>query len=317
MDVTAARSTPLAFLGARPLLASVLGASAIAFSAVFVRLADATPTTVAVFRTAYALPVLGLLAWIERARFGPRGRRAHRLAAIAGIAFAADLIFWHHSIDAVGAGLATVLGNLQVIVVGVVAWLLLGERPDARLFASIPVVVAGVVLVSGVVGVGAFGEDPALGVIFGVATSIAYSAFILVHREGARDLRRPAGPLFEASAWAAVAATLYGLGDGSVDLVPAWPSHGWLLLLAMTSQVLGWLLLSISLPRLPAALSSVLLLLQPVGALALGAVILGEDPSVVQYAGVALILMGVILAAWRRGGRIRGEPAAIPEPATP
>jgi len=311
------RLSPLAFLGARPLLAAGLGASAIAFSAVFVRLADAEPTTVAVFRTAYALPVLALLAWIERVRFGPRGARAHRLAAIAGVAFAADLILWHHSIDAVGAGLATVLGNLQVVVVGVLAWFLLHEKPDRRLFASIPIVVVGVIFVSGVVGAGAFGDDPALGVIFGVATSIAYSVFILVHREGARDLRRPAGPLLEASAWAAVAATVFGLLDRSVDLTPSWPSHGWLVLLALTSQVLGWLLLSISLPRLPAALSSVLLLLQPVGALALGAIILDEDPSVAQFAGVALILAGVIMAAWRRGGRIADEPAAIPEPATP
>jgi drug/metabolite transporter (DMT)-like permease len=140
--------------------------------------------------------------------------------------------------------------------------------------------------------------------------------FILLHREGARDLRRPAGPLFEATLVTAVVTMVLGSIDGS-ELAPSWPSHGWLALLALTSQVLGWLLLSISLPRLPAALSSVLLLLQPVGALALGAVILGEDPSPVQLGGVALILAGVIMAAWRRGGRIAGQEAAIPEPATP
>lgn len=310
------RSSPLAFLSARPLLAAVLGAAAIAFSAVFVRLSDATPTAVALWRCAYALPVLGALAWVERTRFGPRPRRAHVLAAIAGVAFAADLVLWHHSIDAVGAGLATVLGNLQVVVVGLIAWVVLHEDPDPRVFASIPVVVAGVVFVSGVVGEGAFGEDPALGVIFGVGTSMAYAVFILLHREGARDLRRPAGPLFEATLVTAVVTMVLGSIDGS-ELAPSWPSHGWLALLALTSQVLGWLLLSISLPRLPAALSSVLLLLQPVGALALGAVILGEDPSPVQLGGVALILAGVIMAAWRRGGRIAGQEAAIPEPATP
>ena len=59
-----------------------------------------------------------------------------RLAAIAGLFFAGDLLFWHHAIEAVGAGLATVLGNLQVIVVGIVAWLLLGERPSRATFAG-------------------------------------------------------------------------------------------------------------------------------------------------------------------------------------
>ena len=61
-------------------------------------------------------------------------------------------MFWHHAIEAVGAGLATVLGNLQVIIVGFFAWLLLGERPSRATLLALPVVLAGVVLISGVVG---------------------------------------------------------------------------------------------------------------------------------------------------------------------
>ena len=59
-------------------------------------------------------------------------------------------MFWHHAIEAVGAGLATVLGNLQVIIVGFFAWLLLGERPSRATLLALPVVLAGVVLISGV-----------------------------------------------------------------------------------------------------------------------------------------------------------------------
>lgn len=290
-----------------------MGACCIAFSAVFVRLADVSPSTAAVFRTAYAIPVLGLLAWIERFRFGPRTWREHRLAAIAGAAFAADLIFWHNSIDAVGAGLATVIGNMQVVVVGVIAWLFLHEHPDRRLFASIPVVVCGVVLVSGVVGTGAYGRDPVLGVVFGIGTAMAYTVFILVHRESARDLRRPAGPLFEATIVTAAVSLAYGLVSRTVSLEPVWPNHGWLLGLAMAAQVVGWLFLSVSLPRLPAALSSVMLLIQPVGSLLLGFVILGEDPSSVQLAGVVLILTGVFVAARGRARVVMeaGRAAAV------
>ena len=113
----------------RPLLAGVLGALVIAFSAILVRLAEVTPVTAAFFRCFYALPVLALLAWVERRRFGPRARRDRLLALGAGVFFAADLICWHYSIKAVGAGLATVLGNIQVVLVAVVAWVTLGERP--------------------------------------------------------------------------------------------------------------------------------------------------------------------------------------------
>ncbi len=83
---------------------------------------------------------------------------------------------------------------------------------------------------------------------------------------------------------------------GDARLVPSWPSAGWLVLLALTSQVLGWLLITISLPRLPAALTSLLLTVQPVGSVALGALILGEAPSALQFVGVVLVLCGLLVA---------------------
>lgn len=299
----------LARITERPVAAGVAGAMAIAFSGILVRLADVSPSTAAFFRGLYALPVLGALAYLERRRHGARSLRSRRLALLAGIFFAADLVLWHHAIAAVGAGLATVLGNLQVVIVGFAAWALLSERPHRSLFVAIPVVLSGVVLISGVVGGNAYGADPALGVLFGAATSLAYAAFILVLRQGAKDLRRPAGPLFDATAVSVAATALIGMTVGDIHFVPSWPAHGWLITLALAAQVLGWLLISVSLPRLPAALTSMLLLLQPVGALTLGALLLDEDPSVAQLLGVALILTGVVTATARRP---KLEPALEP-----
>jgi drug/metabolite transporter (DMT)-like permease len=253
--------------------------------------------------------VLGLLAWLEDRRFGPRTNR--RLAIPAGLFFAADLVFWHYAIDDVGAGLATVLGNLQVVVVPVAAWLVLGERIQARLLAALPLVCSGIVLISGVLETGAYGDNPLRGVVFGILTGLTYAGFILVLRHGSADLRRPAGPLFDTTAVATVGAAIAGLAIGEVDLVPAWPSHGWLLLLALTSQVLGWLLITVSLPRLPAALTSVTLTIQPVGSVLLGVILLGEDPSALQVAGVACIIAGLVSVALRRDPSRR----PVPEPA--
>jgi len=141
-----------------------------------------------------------------------------------------------------------------------------------------------------------------------VATTIAYSGFILVLRQTNTDIRRPGGPLFDASLVAAVAAAAAGATYGAVDLMPSWPAHAWLALLALSSQVVGWLLISVSLPRLPAALTSIILLIQPVSAVALAAVLLGEDPSALQIAGVTVILAGVV---WATTGRERSRP--VPE----
>jgi drug/metabolite transporter (DMT)-like permease len=269
------------------------------------------PATAAVFRCLYALPVLGLLAWLEDRRYGRRPVRERWLAIPAGIFFAADLVFWHYAIADVGAGLSTVLGNLQVVVVPFAAWAVLGERPHARLLAALPLVCSGIVLISGVLETGAYGDNPLRGVMFGILTGLTYAGFILVLRQGSADLRRPAGPLFDTTAVATLVAAAAGLAIGEVDLMPAWPAHGWLVLLALTSQVLGWLLITVSLPRLPAALTSVTLTIQPVGSVLLGVVLLGEDPSVLQLAGVACILAGLVSIALRRDPSRR----PVPEPA--
>lgn len=284
----------------RPVLAAVLGAFSIAFSGILVRLANVEPATAAIFRCAYALPFLAVLAYLERRAYGPRPISQVLLAWLAGIFFAVDLELFHHTIALVGAGLATVLGNTQVVFVAVLALVLLGERMPTRTALAIPVVLVGVVLISGVIGSQPYGADPTLGVIVGLATGLSYAGFLLVLRRGNADQRRPAGPLLDATLSSAVFGILIGLPLGEVDLVPSWPAHAWLFLLALSAQVVGWLLISISLPRLPAALTSVTLTLQPVGAVLLAMLLLAEAPSAVQLLGAATIVAGLVLATVRR-----------------
>jgi drug/metabolite transporter (DMT)-like permease len=284
----------------RPLLLLVAGAGCIAFSGILVRLADVTPSTAAFYRCAYAVPPLLAIAIWERRRYGPRGLPARSLAWLAGAFFAADLILWHHSIAAVGAGLATVLGNVQVVLVPIAAFLFLSERPAGRVAAAVPVVLIGVVLISGVVGADAYGSDPALGVLFGILTAVAYSGFLLTLRAGSADPRRSAGALFHATLASALVVLPVGWLLGELQLRTSWEAFWWLLTLALTSQVLGWLLIAAALPRAPAAVSSVVLTLQPVAAVLLAIVLVDEDPSPVQLLGVAVVLAGIILATGRR-----------------
>jgi drug/metabolite transporter (DMT)-like permease len=281
-------------------LCAVLGAITIAFSSILVRLSHASPSTAAIFRCVYALPLLGLLAWNEDRRNGARTWRERRAGLAAGVFFSADLLLWHHSIADVGAGLATVLANIQVVLVPLLAWALLSEPPGRTVLIALPISLFGVLLISGVLEHGAFGHDPQRGTLFGIGAGIAYAGFLLLLRRGGADLRRIAGPLFDATAVAAVLCVAAGLVIGDARLVPTWPGAGWLIVLGLTSQVLGWLLIGASLPRLPAALTSVLLTLQPIGSVALAALIFGESPSALQLAGVALVLVA-LLAAGRSG----------------
>ena len=290
--------------GERPVPAVLVGAVAIAFSGILFRLAHVSASTGAFYRCVWALPPLYVLAKRE----GPRPRRARALAWIAGIFFAADLVLWHNAIEQVGAGLATVLGNTQVVLVGLLAWAILHERPHRASFIAIPIVGAGVVLISGALERGAYGANPRLGAVYGVLTGIAYSGFLLTLREGSRDLARPAGPLFDATLASAAGCAAIGGVVGDLDVTPSWSAQGWLILLALSSQVLGWLLISRSLPRLPAVVTSILLTLQPVCSVLFAAALVDENPSALQLVGAACILAGLVTATARR----RAPP--VPEP---
>jgi drug/metabolite transporter (DMT)-like permease len=284
-------------LARRPELTVLVGAVAIAFSGILFELAHVSPSTGAFYRCVWALPPLVLIAGWERRRFGPRPPRSRYYAWIAGVLFAADLVLWHNAIEQVGAGLATVLGNMQVVLVGLLAWALLRERPSNASLAAIPVVLFGVVLISGVLEEGAYGPDPGLGAVYGLFTALAYSGFLLTLRQGARGVVGPAGPLLDATFASAIACALIGLAVGDLDWTPSWSAQGWLVLLALSSQVLGWLLIAVSLPRLPAVVTSVSLTLQPVCSVIFAALILGESPSGLQLAGAASILLGLVIAS--------------------
>jgi drug/metabolite transporter (DMT)-like permease len=167
----------------------------------------------------------------------------------------------------------------------------------------------GVVLISGVLEEGAYGSDPQLGVVFCLLTGVAYTAFLLTLRHGASDLRRVAGPLSDATLACALFTVPAGLALGALDFTPPPSAHLWLLMLALSSQVFGWLLITISLARLPAVVTSVLLTLQPVCSVVFAAILLGEDPSGLQLLGVLAILAGLLLASATR-------PRGAPEPSS-
>ena len=286
---------------------------AIAFSAIIYRLSEVNPETATFFRCFWALPVLWFLARRESKEFGSRPLSQRWPAFLAGGFFTADLLLWHYAIDAVGAGLATVVGNTQVVLVGLIAWLVFRERPETRSLVAIPIAAVGIVLISGLLESGAYGENPPLGALFGALTGLAYAGFLLSLRYGSRDLRRVAGPLYDATFASAVITLPFGLALGGIDFAPPLVPMLWLIALALSAQVLGWLLITVSLPRLPAVLTSVLLTTQPVASVFLGALILAERPSPLQFLGTAAILAGLLIASLgRQRPRARAEPLRAP-----
>ncbi len=271
-----------------------------------IKLADTGTASAAFYRSLLALPLLAVLATLEQRKRGPRPLRSRLWAVLAGVFLAIDLVLWNHAIADVGAGIATLLGNLQVVFVTVAAWLLFRERPGRGFFLALPVVLAGIVLVSGLAD-HARGVHSVAGIEYGLGTSIAYAAFLLILRQTSAATPHVAAPLAEATLGATAGAAVLGLIFGGWQLDIGWPAFGWLLLLALTSGTAGWLLITSSLPRLPASLSSLLLLLQPVAAILLAAVVLSERPTPLQLAGAVLVCGGILVATRAKGKSSRSR----------
>jgi drug/metabolite transporter (DMT)-like permease len=290
------------------LFAALAGALAISFSGIFFALSGVDPTTGAFFRVAYALPVLFVIWFLFRDR-DRRTRQKRFLALASGILLGVDMISWHTSIGYIGAGLATLIANTQVVFVALGAWAILGERPSRRILIAIPLVLFGVAMVSGLGQSDAFGSDPLLGTLLALNSAMFYAAFILVFRASNDIQAPPAGPLMEATAGGLLTILVFSFFTGGIDFTPTFPAHAWLIAVALGAQVGGWLLIGYALPRLPAVETATIILVQPVLTMIWGSLIFDERPSTLQLAGAALVLAGVGFVAVARA---RGAPEPAP-----
>lgn len=274
--------------------AVALGALIISFSGTYVRLADVSPATNAFWRCFWAAPFLLYFAYREDQRLGPRSRRERAIGALAGIAFGIDLIFWNWSIREIGAGIATVLGNLSAFVMTVLAWIFLREKPSRATLIALPIVLFGVVLTAGLFTGHAYGANPLLGVLFGVLCSVAYGSYLLLLRQGNREGERLAGPLADSTVVAALASLLMGPFAGGIDLMPNRQSQFWMITLAWTCGIVGWLVITHGLGQLPAALGGMILLIQPAAGVLISAAVVAERPSAEQILGCLVIVFGIL-----------------------
>ena len=296
----------------RTMLIALAGAVAISFSPVFYIYSDTNPSTGAFFRMLYALPALALLAYLVR-KSDTRSSRTRWTAFGAGLILAPDMLSYHSSMIFIGIGIATLIGNSQVIIVTLASWKLFGEKPNQAILISLPVVIIGLALISGIADTDPYGEDPVKGVVFGTMAAFFYSSFLILFRYSNRELAPSSSVQLDATAGAALGLLVLGLLPLSsmaiepLELQPTWPGHGWLIVLAILCQVAGWLAITHALPRLPAAHTSFAILLQPVLTLIWGYVILHQEGhSQNQVIGIFLVL-AVIIAVTLYGSASRSE----------
>ena len=221
------------------------------------------------------------------------------LLFLLGLFFAIDLWAWHRSIFLLGAGPATLMGNLQVLIVSVLAFFFFAERLEKWFWPGSLLALSGIGLLTLTRGIG---QEVAVGVLYGLLTAFTYSFFLIILRYLDRFHTTPGQVLF----WVAAVTSFFLFFPLIVEntlYIPAGSSLAWLALHAFLSSVVGWWMIISALPHLPLAVSSTLLLLQPVLTSIWGHIFLKQVLSPIQIVGIVLALAGIRLATLQSSSR--------------
>lgn len=273
----------------------MVGAVAIGFAPIFVRLSETGPTATAFWRMGLALPPLILWAAFTRDRSpSPKGSGGWRLVALAGLCFAADLAVWHWSILFTSVANATLEANLSAIFVPLIAWLLFGLKVRRHFIVAMAVTVLGTVLL---VGKNAHISAQTLrGDMLGVLSAVFYSGYLL-SLKAARDRGiGTAGIMLTTGGITAAALLPVALVSGET-LLPS-SAQGWSMLLglALVSHFGGQSLITYALAGLPASFAAVGLLLQPATAALAAWAFLSESLAPAQLLGGVILMAGLLMA---------------------
>jgi drug/metabolite transporter (DMT)-like permease len=291
--MSSSSATPLPASIAAPFAALVLGALAMGISPIFVRLADVGPFTRAFWRVALALPVL--YAWMrisERGQAQPRVRFS-QATILAGLAFFADLFFWHLSIVTTSIANATFFATTAPVWVVLFGWLIFRDRASRAVLAGLGLCIlgGGALLAQSL----QMKTGGALGDVFGLVTGVFFGLYFLAVR-AARNGNSAARVTFEATIITAALLLAVALGAEHQLLPQTLRGLAVLFALAWVSHAGGQGLLAVALGRLPAAFSSLVIFLEAIAAACFAWLLLGEPVTLIQATGGLAILLGIYVA---------------------
>jgi drug/metabolite transporter (DMT)-like permease len=280
------------------LAALVLGGAAIGGSPIFVRLSEVGPIATAFWRVALALIPICLFSLAKGGRIGPKPQTMKdcALLALPGVILATDLLTWHLSITMTSVANATLLANLAPVFVTVIGLLFLGASVTRVFVAGLALALVGVVVLKG--GPAALGNGDLRGDGLATIAAVFYALYILAIGN-LRSRFDTVRIMLWSTAAAAVCLLPFALLLES-RLLPG-TAYGWAMVfgLAFISHAGGQVAITYALAYLPAAFSSLTLLLQPVVAAILAWILLSEPIGLMQAIGGLVVLAGIMIA--RRG----------------
>ncbi|HEX6740586.1 MAG TPA: DMT family transporter [Sphingomicrobium sp.] len=279
-----------------------IGSSALAFGPWLVRLADVGPVAAGFWRLGLALPFLFVLAGLTGQPVHWPGRRPALVAIIAGFFFAADLAAWHVGIHLTKLGNATLFGNTSSLIFAAWGLWVARQRPSPLQAGALGLAAVGAALLMG--GSAELSLDNLRGDALALFAGLLYTGYLIAVQR-ARQSLGALPMLFIASAFGAAMLLPLSLAFGE-QVVPAdWT---FVIILALSSQVVGQGLLVYALGSLPPLVVGLTLLTQPAISALVGWLAYGETLSPLDWVGAAAIAAALVLVRLpQRGLRTPAE----------
>jgi drug/metabolite transporter (DMT)-like permease len=273
-------------------LALSIGILTLGFSAIFIRWANAPGAVVSFYRMAIGTVALAIpfaLRWKRRRRISQRGLL---LAVAAGVFFALDLASWSTGISIAGATIPTLLGNMAPVIVAFGAWLLFKEKLNSSFWFGLLLAIGGVIAVLNLDFTQGFELRP--GSLFGLASAFFYGVYFLITQKG-RDELDALSFFWLATLTSAI--TLLLLSLLLRNPLTGYSTFSWINFLAsgLIVQGLGWLAINYAQGYLPASLVAPTLLSQPVLTAIFAGPLLGEQFTLTEWLGGAVVVVGIII----------------------
>jgi drug/metabolite transporter (DMT)-like permease len=289
----------------RAYAALVLAVGGVTWSAIFVRWAGTPGPVSAFYRVLIAAAVL--IPWRLAVTPAPRHthtpasrlepidpRRARWIALAGGVFFALDLALWNTAVMQTQAAIASLLGNLTPVFVGLLSWIVLARRPRRSFWIGVILSLIGCVLLVSA----HLDTTVAAGTLFGDVIAIVASVFFAAYLLTTERVRIAMDTLtFNTLAIIGSVVTLSAICIALGFPLTGYPSRTWLALagLGLISQLGAYYALVYALGHLPATVTSVSLLAQVPGTAILAMLLLGEPLSTAQIAGTAIVLAGIYI----------------------
>lgn len=295
MTASISRISPGPSALGRGFIALLIGNAALAFGPWLVRWADVGPAAAGFWRLALAVPFLILLARSAGQPAHWPGKALGLIVAVAAFFFAADLIAWHIGIGLTKLGNATLFANMSSFAFA--AWgLWLARRWPTRLQSAALILAAlGSALL--MAGSAELSARHLRGDLLALLAGLLYTGY-LIGIERARGQLQPLPTLVLATTFAAVMLLPFALITGERILPESWTP---LVVLALSSQLIGQGCLVYALGVVPPLVVGLALLTQPAISAFLGWIVYDETLTVLDWTGAAAIAIALVLVRLRGG----------------